>query len=83
MLGLRNAPSDVSQHFTAGQLCILLGLDQQSSVIEQLQQPVQRSLRIDLISTGAYKIRWFFFSLNWVQLSQAWHSGPLQKGSQL
>lgn len=50
MLGLHNAQSDVSQHFTAGQLCIALGLDQ-SSVMEQLQQPVQRSLRIALIST--------------------------------
>lgn len=57
MLGLHNAQSDVSQHFTAGQLCVALGLDQQSSVDlqssvkEQLQQPVQRSLRIALIST--------------------------------
>lgn len=51
MLGLHNAQSDVSQHFTAGQLCVALGLDQQSSVKEQLQQPVQRSLRVALIST--------------------------------
>lgn len=50
MLGLHNAQSDVSQHFTAGQLCTALGLDQQSSVVEQLQQTVQRSLRVALIS---------------------------------
>lgn len=49
MLGLRNAQSDVSQHFIAGQLCIALGLDPQSSVIEQLQQTVQRSQRTALI----------------------------------
>lgn len=51
MLGLHNAESDVSQHFIAGQLCIALGLDQQSSVVKQLQQTVQRSLRVALIST--------------------------------
>lgn len=50
MLGLHNALSDVCQHFNAGQFCTALGLDQQSSVTEQLQQTVQRSLRIALIS---------------------------------